>query len=315
MYMDSAVALSGCHAQGIERNSCELDVLVIGKESRPPTSAKLGGVYMDLFFADERELLKQTDPELLAAMANLRPIRDTTLVISTSSAAAAAVYDDACRRSERGRLASAVKSLGRVDEALSKETLREADFWLLAAAYDYAYAWLYSKEVIPAPSHLLGQLKEQSKGSSQRFGAFSRGAALEKASRGSCRMRLEGVGVLHDVIRSRQAVGGAHSAWAPARLEIVKSKAHELGLRIEHAESYSYLGQEVVRTVLGIATLVGEGGTRVRRYSGIGHLFAGSEHLLGESLLVDLGFARDRQELHAAARGVKEQVSALARKA
>ena len=37
MYMGSAVAIVGCHAAGISRNSCELDVLVVSQDSRPPT--------------------------------------------------------------------------------------------------------------------------------------------------------------------------------------------------------------------------------------------------------------------------------------
>ena len=63
MYMDSAVALSGCHTQGIERHSCELVVVIVGTESRPSTSAKIGGVYMDLIFITESDALKPADPE------------------------------------------------------------------------------------------------------------------------------------------------------------------------------------------------------------------------------------------------------------
>jgi len=316
MYMDSAVALSGCHAQGLSRNSCELDVLIIGEESRPPTSVRLAGVNMDLFFVDEREALKPSDPELLAATANLRPVRDTSLVVSTSSAAAAAVYGDACRKSVRSRLASALKAIGRVEEAISEGALREADFWLIAASYDYAYAWLYSREVIPAPSHLLHQLKAQSPGSSGGFEAFSRGVALERSARSSCASRLEGVGVLHDILRRRRATGEVgHSVWAPVRLEVVRLKAQELGLEIEHAENFSFLGQEVVQRILAIAALASEKGRKARRHSSVYALFAGDEPLLGDSLLADLGFVRDRQALHAALTGVKEQVSSLAKKA
>ena len=120
MYMDSAIALSGCHAEGLERDSCELDVLIVGNQGRTSTSVRIGGVHMDLIFVSEKEALKPSNPEHAASMAHSRPVRDASLVISTSAAAATAVLADSCHKSTRGRLASALKSLGRADEALSE---------------------------------------------------------------------------------------------------------------------------------------------------------------------------------------------------
>ena len=57
MYRRSAVAVTGCHAEGLQRNSCELDVLVVGPEKRRSTTVRIGGVYMDLAFIDEKEAL------------------------------------------------------------------------------------------------------------------------------------------------------------------------------------------------------------------------------------------------------------------
>ena len=316
MYMDSAVALSGCHTQGIERHSCELDVVIVGTESRPSTSAKIGGVYMDLIFITESDALKPADPEHSASMARAHPVRDASLVISTGTSAAAAVIADSCRRSTRGRLASALKSLGRVDEALSNGSLKEADFWLTAASYDYAYALLYSREVVPAPSHLLGQLRGQSKGALKGFQAFSTGAALERSARNTCGSRLEGIGVLHDVLRGRQRTRAEESAgWAPARLEIVKAKSQDLAARVEHAEGYSFLGQEMVDAMLELADPGGrDGGREGGRRSDVGSLFQGKEQLLGDRLLSELGLVREGPALRASLGAVKEQVSSLARR-
>ena len=315
MYLDSAVAITGCHAEGIERPSCELDVLVIGDETRPPVSLKMKGGYLDVMFIDEKTALKPARPEHAASLAHARPVRDTSLLISTSTAAASAVFTDSCRKSSSGRLASALKALGRVDEALSRGSRTEADLWLLAGSYDFAFAWLYSKERVPAPSHLLRQLRDQSKGTSRGFEAFSMGAALEKSSRGSCAARLEGLSVLHDVVKGRQVPAEPGDAgWQSARLETVRAKAQELGLRVEHAESYSYLGQETVLAVLAVAQAGESAGKGREGYPDIGPLFAGSQQLLGDRLLKELGLGRDEQTLRGSMAVVKEQVSALARR-
>ncbi len=309
MYMDSVVALVGCHAAGIERRSCELDVLIVGNESRPPTSVKMTGVYLDLIFIQDRDALKPENPEHAAAMAHAKHVRDTSLVVSTGSAAGAAVLADSYRKSTRARLASALKSLGRVDEAFSQSSIREADFWLQAAAYDYGHALLYSKEVLPAPSHLLGQLKFHSKGTARSFEAFSKGAALEKSSRNTCGSRLEGIAILHDVLRERREVKAPRLAgWPPAKLEILKAKAEELGSRLEHAEGYSYLGQEMVQGMLEVASADDAG------KGAVGSLFTGEDKLLSDRLLEELGLVRDRPTIETTLEVMNEQVSSLARK-
>jgi hypothetical protein len=312
MYMDSAVALVGCHSVGLNRTSCELDVLVVGEGARSAASVKLGGVFMDLTFIGEKEALRHENPEHAASMAHAKPIRDNSLVISTGSSAAEAVYSDSCRKSARGRLSSALKSLGRVDECLAAEAVREADFWLLSASYDFGYAWLYSKETVPAPSHLLRQLREASKGPPRAFEAFSRGAGLEKASRAACASRLEGVGVIHDVLRGRQESAGELGPGWQERYEMIRGKSQELAIRVEHAESYSFLGLSFVLGVREMAAGWGSKGPRHR--SDLGSMFGGQEQFLGDRLLKELGLGRDRTAIEAALPGVKGQISSLAKK-
>ena len=50
MYRNSAVALVGCRSRGLERYSCEHDVLVVAGEGAPPATLKMGDGYVDLFF-------------------------------------------------------------------------------------------------------------------------------------------------------------------------------------------------------------------------------------------------------------------------
>jgi hypothetical protein len=242
-------------------------------------------------------------------------VKDSSFVLSTSLASNSAVLADSARRSSRARLASSLKALGRVDEALSKGLLPDADFWLLTASYDFAYALLYSRERMPAPSHLLNQLKSQSKGLAKNFEAFSRGAGLEKASRAGCAARLEALGVLHDVLgRSRDVGGASHSAWTKERLEIVGAKARELGTRIEHPEAYSFLGQEVLRALLAIAWReASEGRKKAKSPMLMSALTSEKEGLLSARLLRELGIPRQRASIEGSLEFLREHVSRLER--
>ena len=305
-YMDSAVALVGCYSRGIGRYSCELDVLLVSSERRPPTSLRIGEVFVDLRFASEREVLKPSDPEHAMSMAVAKPIRDTSLVLSTSSAANFAVLGESARKASATRLASALKTVGRAESALAKDALVDADLWLLAASYEFAYALLLTREVLPSPSHLLAQLREGSKGNPRAFEGLSSGAGLDAAGRAGCGARLEGVSVLHDLLREGSKEATTESEWPKARTEIVVAKAQELTARAELAECYSFLGQELVDDMM---TLLKRHPKRT-----LASLTAGKDRLLGERLVRQLGLARNMEAVKSSLEALRQQISVLARK-
>src|SRR5712692_16185 len=303
MYLDSAIALIGCHSRGTERTSCEYDVLVISDEKLPPKSVRIGSVFMDLIFATEKEVLNPANPEYVLTLAAAKPVRDTSLVLSTSTAANSAVLTESARKASGVRLASAVKILGRVDDALAKKSARDAEFWLLAATNEFGYAWLFSKEVLPSPSHLLSQMREASRGNPAYFEAFSAGVGLEAAGRAGCGARLEGVSVLNDILRGRSQ--GAQQVWPAARTELLAAKANALISNAELAECYSFLGQEVVDDLLALMK-----GPPRKTFSDI---TSGSDRLLGGRLVRQLGLARREPLVRAGFEKVRKQVSTLAK--
>ena len=311
-YRGSAFAVVGCHARGLERPSCELDVVVVTNERRPNSTVRIGEVFLDLFFVSQKDVLGPSDPEHSVSLAYAKTVRDTSMILSTSLASNAAVLGSSAKRSSSRRLASALKSLGRAEDALSKGSAIDADYWLLSAAYDYAYSLLYSEEVPPSPSHLLGQLKSQSKTAPKSFESFTAGAGLENSSRMSCGSRLDGVAVLYDVL------GGGHEGakairprWSATRFECVSSKARELNQRIEHAECYSYLGTEMLNA---LGQLTAREGRATKTGMGPAALTTGKNRLLGDRLVKELGLVRESGSLKEALELVKVQVSRLARK-
>ncbi|MGD0396342.1 MAG: hypothetical protein ABSB26_05450 [Nitrososphaerales archaeon] len=311
-YRGSALAVIGCHARGLERPSCELDVLVVTNDRRPNSTVRIGDVFLDLFFVSEKEVLMPSNPEHSVSLAHAKTVRDTSLILSTSLASNAAVLANSTMRSSGQRLTSALKSLGRVEGALSKGSAIDADYWLLSAAYDCAYTLLYSREVPPSPSHLLSQLKDLSRTAPKSFESFTMSAGLENSSRMSCRSRLDGVAVLYDVLGGGHEGGKAiRPMWSATRLKSVSSKARELNQRIEHAECYSYLGTEMLNA---LGQLAAREGRATKTGMSPSALATGKNRLLGDRLIRELGLVRERDSLKEALELVKVQVSRLARK-
>jgi len=305
-YMDAAVALVGCTSRGIGRYSCEYDVLVVTQEKPPPTTLKVGDEYVDVNFTTEKEILKPANPEHAVSLAYAQPVRDTSLILSTSSATNTATVSESARKASRTRLSSSLKTLGRAEEALNKKDLVDADFWLLAASYEFGYALLLNREVLPSPSHLLAQLREGSKGNPKGFEGLSMGAGLEAAGRAGCGARLDAVTVLHDLLREGSKEAANESKWSKARTGIVAAKAQELLTRVELAECYSFLGQELVD---GMMTLLRRHPKRT-----VSSLTEGKDRLLGERMVRQLGLARGEKPVQSGLEVLRQQVSALARK-
>lgn len=303
-YMDAAVGVVGCSSRGIDRYSCEFDIVVVTADRLPPTSLKYGDVYVDATFVTDKDVLKPASPEHSLSLAYLKPVRDASLLLSTAAAASAAVLEESASKASRTRLATSLKALGRAEASLAKEELVDADFWLLDAAYEFAYALLYSRESLPSPSHLLAQLRASAAGLPQGFEGVSMGAGLEAAGRAGCGARLEGVGVLHDLLRETSGAS-ADSGWSDVKSEIMAAKARELMTRIELAECYSYLGQELVEGILAVQ--------RIRPNRTLTDLTAGTDRLLGERVVRQLGLAREKGPVQTGIEILKKQVASLSK--
>jgi len=314
-YRESAVAVVGCHSTGIARDSCELDVLLVSDERRGATSFRMGRVFCDLDFITEKETLSPADPEAGMSLAQSKVVRDSGLVLSTSVAANQAVMGELAVRATQARLAACLKALSRTDEALLRGEKRDANFWVLAASYEFARSWLYSLEVIPSPSHLLGQLKDHSRGSGRNFEAFVLGAGLEIASRKECADRLEGLSLLYDLLSSPRAGTNQRPTATDVGYQIVKAKAADLADLKEHAESYSFLGGEVVRVVLAVSGSVRvEGQGRRHDQDVLSSLSDERKGLLSGRLVRELGLERPTSEVERSLAMLKERAAKLARK-
>jgi hypothetical protein len=314
-YLNQAVGVTGCHSYGIGRPTCELDVVVVSEDRATPYAAKIGGKYTDIYFMTEAEVMKPRDPETAVALAHLIPVRDSAWVISTGSSANKALLNETTEACAETRLAASLKALGRADEAYGKNSMQDADFWIATAGYDLALAWLYAEGSPPAPSHLLQQVKANSKGEGTRFEAWSRSVGLEQGTRAACERRLDSLSVLYDVIGVREGKGEEDSLKrGSAGIEIVSAKAHGLLGAMQPVDCFTYLGYDAVKTLGSVVTLFKEESAPPPDDPlFLSSLTKGKNKLLGESLVEAMGFGRPDKSVGKALAQLRGTISAFAK--
>jgi hypothetical protein len=316
-FASDEVAIIGCHVSNLSRRSCEYDLLLVEKDRVPEKFVRVGDVYAELIFRTEKEL-EDPDPGLALELSSAVSLRDNSLRLATAITHCRRVFKANCRKATETHLASALKALARVDDTLSEKKLLEADLWLLSAGYDFAQAELLSRGTIPRPSHLLYQMKSVSKGRGAGFRQWAGACGLELASRASCEIRLEAVSIIYDVLRTTGA--GPSLSMRLGRYasressEILGAKANEILASMESAECYSFLGQEVTKSLLDLYLLRASRRSREPDYDVTGDLTAGKDRLISMDVIKALGLVRTEQIIRTASEGLKSSVSLLAKR-
>lgn len=312
------VAIIGCHCTSLARRSCEYDLLVITRDPIPEKFVNVGGSFAEILFRNERDL-RQPSSELALALASAVPLRDNSLLLASAMADSVRNYGVNCASWMEEHLASSLKALGRVDALLASKNVRDADLWLLSAASDFAYAELLSNETVPAPSHILTQLKSVPRKRGVSFRAWSGGSGLELASRVSCENRLEALSVVYDVLRTSsmdkedfQQLWRYKDADAFAALQL---KAREMLGSMQSVECFAYLGQETVRSLLDLYSMHTTNLAKEKEFdSVVKELTTGKDRLISEEVVKSLGLVRTEEMISAASQEMKLAVSTLAKR-
>jgi len=314
-YPSNEVAIVGCHTARMSRKSCEYDLLVVSPDSTPPKYVRVGEFYAKITFRSEREL-RDPEPELSASLARATVLRDASLFLASTIASCRRRFKDSCGKAAESHLAAALKALGRVDEKAA-ENLPEADFWLTSAATDLSISEIFSSLQVPSPSHLFAQMKGLSRRKSAIFKEWTDASGFKLASRTSCENRLEALAVLYDVLRTTAMDMPMSLKFGRYRSEdavaIVRGKALELLGSRETVECYSFLGYEMVRTVLDLHAMHCYALKKELDYSNVtGELASGPDRLISEELLRAMGIVRQAELVKAGAESLRSAVSALA---
>ncbi len=316
-YPSSEVAIVGCHAARISRRSCEYDLVVVSRDPTPPKYSRIGDFYAEVVFRSEKEL-RNPDAELAAELARAIVLRDSSLLLASTIASCKRRFKESCAKAAESHLASALKALGRVDEKVG-QNLPEADFWLTSAATDLCLSEIFSCFQVPSPSHLFAQMKGLSKRKSASFKEWTEASGFKLASRASCENRLETLGVLYDVLRTTAMDPSTSLRFGRYRTQdafsIVRGKASELLRSLDTIECYSFLGYEMVRTILDLHAMHCYALGKEPDYSNVtGELTLGPDKLISEELLKGLGIVRQAELVKAGADSMRSAVSALATK-
>ncbi len=314
-YPSNEVAIVGCHTARMSRKSCEYDLLVVSKDPTPPKYVRVGESYAKIIFRSEREL-RDPGAELATSLARATVLRDGSLFLAGTIASCRRKFKDSCGRAAESHLAAALKALGRVDERVG-ENIPEADFWLDVAATDLCVAEVYSSLQVPSPSHLFAQMKGLSRRRSAIFKEWTDASGFKLASRSSCENRLEALSVLYDVLRTTAMDMPMSLKFGRYRSEdavaIVRGKALELLESRETVECYSFLGYEIVRTVLDLHAMHCYALKREPDYANVtGELTSGPDRLISEDLLRAMGIVRQPELVKEGADSLRSAVSALA---
>jgi hypothetical protein len=315
-YLNSEVGVTGCHSYGLARECCEYDVIVVSAESRPKASVKFGNTYVDLIFMSEKEVLGPSDPEVAVSLSSVVPVRDNSLTFSTSSSTARAVLQENLKKCAETRLARSLKALVRADQALSKNDVADANFWLTAGGYEFGYAWLYSSGATPAPSHILWQLRNHVNRGSEGYVAFSKAVGLEVASRKECGERLEAIAIVQDAISASETTEpeGMDSVSARTSFEIVRSKAECLTREIMHVDCYAFLGLAMYTTVPRLSALQSKSAEADLEQAGlVASLLEGDKKLIGERVVDSLGLTRPATSIEKGIKALRDEISNLAK--
>jgi len=313
-FLNEAVALTGCHSFGLARASCEYDLLVVTENVKPSMSMRVGEKYSDIFFLSREDVMNPPSPELAVALSSLVPLRDSTWTLSTAASASKAMMSANAKRSAESRLSSAVKWLGRAEEALRENSSFDADFWLTAAGYDFALASLYSAETTPSPSHILMQMKGISRKGEGSFTEWSSAVGLEGSSRSACERRLEGLSTVYDIITTRVSEGRSSKLVEARRSEhalaILRAKSRNLIESLQPVDCYAYLGYDAVNTIFALLELQAIRESAESEYQLIiSSLTKGRLGIISEDVVSLLGWTRNESTISRGIELLREAIS------
>jgi hypothetical protein len=264
-------------------------------------------------------LRKQPDPELIASLFFLIPVRDNGWELATNVQHAEETLNENCRASAEKRLALALKHVGRGNEALQAKNYVDADFWLLAAGYEFSFATVYATRSTPCPSHILEQMKKVSKSRHYKFQEWANSIGLELSSREACENRIEGMAVLYDLMKSTEPKSDLASSLSKYRMEesfqIVKNKATYLLDQRQMVDSYAYLGLEAVKTLTDLlAVRAANSGRDVDYATPITSLTVGERKIISEELIHSIGIQRSVIMLEEVSRALSGAIAHQARR-
>lgn len=315
-FASSDIAIIGCHAAHLSRECCEYDLLVIGRETLPYRTLRIGETHVDVVFREASELEK-ADPQFLAGLSCLVSVRDGSLILVSTQTTAKRNFQTNCKNAATARLASALKSLGRVQEETDGGAIADADLWLLSAGYDFSCATLLAQGVVPAPSHLFDQMKALPAAHSH-FMEWSEAVGLSLSSRATCDNRLEGLSILYDLMRTVEldpkALDILSRYRSPESMDVLRTKAMFQVESMQSVGCFAYLGLEAVQALTSLMDYRCQALSKEPDYlKTIEFLTEGNDRIIAQEVIRILGLVRTKEMIEAATNSLSQCVTDMAK--
>lgn len=252
-YKDKPIALVGCHAQGIGRECCEFDLMIVGEEDKPK-KLSFGDRFFEIFFLEEKRIFEPEGPENSLMLASMIILRDTTFSLSTSYSYNKALITQNSKKAAERWLSLSLNCTAKSQEAIEEQKLGDADFWLSLSGYYFGLALLYLKQKLPSPSHMVEQLKSISERGSDIFTSFATSVSLRDANKQNCYKRLQFINLIVDTFQNNQQL----SNLVEDNLDVLNRKAEYLILNKQSVECFSYLGLKCCKYILKLSEKEGQ---------------------------------------------------------
>ena len=236
-----SVVLIGCRASGAFGDYCEFDLL-IPFERFNLVRERRGGDYFDLHFIPWEEL-EGSELAQEVALGSFKVIRDEDWALSPY------IYELSCRREEVAKAYAekkrreAEESLMRVHDALEFGDELSASYWLYAATYSVAEAYVSRREVVRR-SHILAQLR-----GCEVYGRVSELLRLTMGSKVTAWRRLDALRCLAEHVKRRRLKGRglAYLHIDPQGLRMEEERGIKMVRDGRVAELYASLGMLLVK--------------------------------------------------------------------
>ena len=245
-FPESSIGIIGCHSNGENYDSCELDCLIVSRENGF-NRRFINETLVDLLFASKESLQENRSNKLSLSLLDMTVISDPSWFLNSlvlTVRANSLKYRDVFAKE---KVFNALSDISRFEESLKSTHYLEADFWLKSSAYNLASALISKQGFVPRRSHILSEFRNQASSFEDLFQSWVNALGLNLATDISVARRLE---AFRELIFSNSIFPDTQTFYSP-KLTYKLAEKRVKSLMNSHlvTEAYCYLGFELVISV------------------------------------------------------------------
>jgi len=245
-FPDSSIGIIGCHSNGENYHSCELDYLVISCEDGFERRL-VNNSFVDILFVSKESLQANRSNKLSLSLLDMTVISDPSWVLNplvSTVKGNSSKYRDVFAKE---KVFNALSDISRFEESLQSNHYLEADFWLKSSAYNLASALIAQQGEVPRISHILSEFRNQASSYEDLFQSWVEALGLNLATDISVARRLE---AFRELVLSNSSFPDTQTFYSPnLTYKLAEKRAKSLINLHLITEAYCYLGFELIISI------------------------------------------------------------------